>query len=238
MCKSFESMDLFRYDQFCPLARATEILGHRWVLLILRELFVGPQRFSDLRRRLPGLSSSVLTERMTGLEEQGIVRRRALPPPAATTVYELTEDGLDLEPTLIALTRWGARFMLPASAGDHVEPDWLQMATRAFARRGPTPSQRFELRPRNGEFEAVIRVAGGRDGTHPIDDMLPVDACIRAPVRVVMGLMSGAIPAAAALAAQDVQFEGDAEALSDLPKLFEMNLERSQPSSQLKGNSP
>ncbi len=226
-------MDLFRYDQFCPLARATEILGHRWVLLILRELFVGPQRFSDLRRRLPGLSSSVLTERLNGLEEQGIARRRALPPPAATTVYELTQDGRDLEPTLIALTRWGARFLLPPSAGDHVEPDWLGMAARAFARRGPSPTQRFELRPRNGEREAVIRVAGGRDGTHPIDDDLPVDACIRAPVRVVMGLMSGVIPAAAALAAKDVQFEGDVEALSDLPKLFEMNLERSQP----KGNS-
>ncbi len=231
---SLEAMDPFRYDQFCPLARAAEILGHRWVLLILRELFVGPQRFSDLRRRLPGLSSSELTERMTGLEEQGIVERRELPPPAAISVYQLTRDGRDLEPTLSALTRWGARFLLPPSAGDHVEPDWLGMATRAFARRGPTPAQRFELRPHNGELEAVIRVAGGRDGTHQIDDDLPVDARIQAPVLIVMGLMSGAIPADAALAADDVQFEGDAEALSDLPKLFEMNLERSQP----KGNSP
>jgi hypothetical protein len=115
-----------------------------------------------------------------------------------------------------------------------VEPDWLGMATQAFARRGPTPMKRFELRPRNGDIEAVIRVAGGRDGTHPIDDELPVDACIQAPVMIVMGLMSGTIPADAALTAQDVVFEGDVEALSDLPKLFEMNLERSH----VKGNSP
>ena len=227
-------MDPFRYDQFCPLARATEILGHRWVLLILRELFVGPQRFSDLRRRLPGLSSSVLADRVAGLEEHGVVARRELAPPAATTVYELTPDGRALEPVLLALTRWGARFMVPPVPGDHVEPDWLVVAIQAFARPGPTPSRRFELRPRNGDREAVMRVAGGPDGTHAIDDDLPVDACIRAPVMVVMGLMSGKVSPEAALAADDVQVEGDATALSDLPGLFEMDLERNNP----EGTSP
>jgi DNA-binding HxlR family transcriptional regulator len=217
-------MDAFRYEQFCPLARATEILGHRWVMLILRELFVGPQRFSDLRRRLPGLSSSVLTDRLAGLEEQGVVARRELPPPAAASVYELTQDGRELEPALHALTRWGARFLGSPEPGDHVEPDWLSVAVDAFARTGPTPSHRFELRPYSGDRKAVLRVAGGPEGTHSIDDELPVDVSIQAPMIVMMGLMSGAISPEAALAADDVRVEGELETLSHLPDLFEMDL--------------
>jgi DNA-binding HxlR family transcriptional regulator len=218
-------MDTFRYDQFCPLARATEILGHRWVMLILRELFVGPQRFSDLRRRLPRVSSSVLTDRLAGLEEQGIVDRRELGPPAPATVYELTPDGRAIEPVLLALTRWGARFLKLPMPGDHVEPDWLGLAVDAFARSGPTPPRRFELRPYADDREAVLRVAGGPSGTHSIQDDLPVDASIQAPVMVVMGLMSGVISPEAVLAADDVRVEGRSETLSDLPDLFEMNLQ-------------
>lgn len=217
-------MGSFRYEQFCPLARATEILGHRWVLLILRELFVGPQRFSDLRRRLPGVSSSVLAERLAGLEGQGVVDRRELPPPAAASVYELTDDGRALEPALLALTRWGVRFLKSSAAGDHVEPDWLVLAVDAFARTGPTPARRFELRPYSGESEAVLRVSGGPDGTHSIHDDLPVDASIQAPMTVVMGLMSGSISPKTALTDDDVRIEGDIESLSDLPGLFEMDL--------------
>jgi DNA-binding HxlR family transcriptional regulator len=204
------------------LARATEILGHRWVMLILRELFVGPQRFSDLRRRLPGVSSSVLADRLTGLEEQGVVARRDLPPPAAATVYELTGDGRALEPALLALIRWGARFLNSPMPGDHVEPDWLVFAVEAFARTGPTPARRFELRPYNGDHEAVLRVSGGSDGTRSVHDDRPVDASIRAPMTVVMGLMSGAISPESVLTIEGVQIEGNAEAVSDLPGLFEM----------------
>ena len=228
------SVDSFRYDQFCPLARATEILGHRWVLLMLRELLVGPQRFSDLRRRLPGLSTSVLTDRLAGLEEQGIIVRRELDPPASSTVYELTPDGEALEPVLLELSRWGARFMASSTPEDHVEPDWLGLAIRAFARSDPTPERRFELRPYSGDRQAVLRVTGGPNGTHQIHDDLPVDASIRAPVMVVMGLMSGAISLDAILASHDVQVEGDAEKLADLPDLFLMNLETNNP----KGTSP
>jgi len=232
-------MDPFRYEQFCPLARATEILGHRWVILILRELFVGPQRFSDLRRRLPGLSSSVLTDRLAGLEEQGVIARGELPPPAAATVYELTQDGRALEPALFALTRWGARFLDSPAPGDHVEPDWLGVAVGACARTGPTPAHRFELRPYSGDRKAVLRVAGGPDGTHSIDDDLPVDVSIQAPMTVIMGLMSGAISPEAVLAADDVQIEGNAETLLEFPDLFEMDLQpQSQQPDSSKGTSP
>ena len=221
-CDSLLFVDSFRYEQFCPLARATEILGHRWVMLILRELFVGPQRFSDLRRRLPGLSSSVLADRLSGLEEQGVVTRSELPPPAAATVYELTPDGRALEPALFALIRWGARFLTSPAPGDHVEPDWLGFAIEAFARKGPTPARRFEVRPYSGDRKAILRVSGGPDGTHSFHDDLPVDASIQAPMTVVMGLMSGAISPESVLTIDGVQIEGDVEAVSDFPGLFEM----------------
>ncbi len=217
------AVDSFRYDQCCPLARAAEIVGHRWVIPILRELLVGPQRFSDFRRRLPGLSSSVLADRLAGLEVQGVVSRRELDPPAASTVYELTPDGRALETSLLELTKWGARFIAQSRPGDHVEPDWLSLAVLAFARSDATPAKRFELCPYTDAGEAIIRVAGGRAGTHSITDEDPVDARIRAPVVMMMGLMSGAVSIDTALASNAVEVEGDAEAASKLSALFSVH---------------
>ena len=230
------AVDSFRYEQFCPLARAAEILGHRWVIPILREMLVGPQRFSDFRRRLPGLSSSVLADRLAGLEAQGVVARRELGPPAASTVYELTSNGRALEPAFLELTRWGARFIAQSRPGDHVEPDWLGLAVTAFARRSSTPATRFELRPYDEHCEAIFRVEGGPSGTHSIDDDKPVDASIKAPVLVMMGLMSGAITIETALASDEVTLDGDVESASELPGLFKMSFEaeeaQSTPNSQ------
>jgi DNA-binding HxlR family transcriptional regulator len=238
-------VDSFRYEQFCPLARATEILGHRWVMLILRELFVGPQRFSDLRRRLPGLSSSMLSGRLADLEGQGVVVRRTLEPPAASTVYELTADGQALEPALLALTRWGARFLSSSKPDDHVEPDWLGLGVAAFSSTRPSPARRFELRPYQDERQARLRVAGGAEGTHAIEDELPVDLTIEAPVVVMMGLMRGAIPPQTAIDLGGVRIDGAHDALPDLPLLFDFSDAfdatsgelRPQPSPP-KGNSP
>lgn len=81
------------YDQYCPLACALDLLGERWTLLIVRDLLLGPKRYGDLHRGLPGLATDLLTERLRALEEAGIVQRRELPPPAAATVYELTDRG-------------------------------------------------------------------------------------------------------------------------------------------------
>ncbi len=107
-----------RYRQFCALARAAEVIGERWTLLVVRELLLGPKRFSDLRDRLDGISPSVLTERLGRAEVLGLVRQSILPPPAASTVYELTEDGRALEPAILELIRWGGRYLLPARKGD------------------------------------------------------------------------------------------------------------------------
>lgn len=101
------------YGDSCGIARALDIVGERWALLVARELLVGPKRFSDLRAALPRIAPDVLAQRARDLEQAGVVRRRTLPPPAASRVYELTGWGRELEPVLIALGRWGSRAPLP-----------------------------------------------------------------------------------------------------------------------------
>lgn len=97
------------YDDACAVAHGLDVVGERWALLVIRELMLGPKRFSDLRADLPGISANVLTQRLDGLEVAGIVIRRKLPPPAATQVYELTAWGYECEPVLQAFGRWAAR---------------------------------------------------------------------------------------------------------------------------------
>jgi len=101
------------YGDACGIARALDVVGERWALLVVRELLLGPQRFSDLRRALPKAASNVIADRLRELEGRGVVSRRTLPPPAASSVYELTALGRDLEPIVLALGNWGIRVPLP-----------------------------------------------------------------------------------------------------------------------------
>ena len=97
------------YDDACGTAHALELIGERWALLVLRELLLGPRRFSEMRADLPGISANVLTQRLSELEQRGLVRRRRLPPPASVQVYEATEWGLETAPLIRELGRWAAR---------------------------------------------------------------------------------------------------------------------------------
>ena len=95
------------YNQYCAVAHALDVVGERWTLLVIRNLLVAPQRFSDLRKGLPGVSTNILTDRLKLLEKHSVITTRYLPPPAASTVYELTEYGYGLTNVLAALARWG-----------------------------------------------------------------------------------------------------------------------------------
>src|ERR671912_1440056 len=97
------------YEDACAAAHALDLVGERWALLVMRELMLGPRRFSDLRASLPGISANVLTQRLEGLEAAGVLVRRRLPPPASARVYELTPWGYEAEPIFQALGRWAAR---------------------------------------------------------------------------------------------------------------------------------
>lgn len=121
------------YEQYCALARALDVVGNRWTLLIVRELRPGPRRFTDLLEGLPGVSRKLLTERLRDLERDGVIARRELPPPAARTVYELTADGRDLAHAIAPLIAWGARRLGERRSGEFFHPRWLATAMAAFA---------------------------------------------------------------------------------------------------------
>ncbi|HEY0817731.1 MAG TPA: winged helix-turn-helix transcriptional regulator [Rhizobacter sp.] len=119
------------YEDGCAAAHALDLVGERWALLIVRELVFGAKRFTDLRAGLPGISPNVLTLRLEELEHAAVLRRRRLLPPAATSVYELTEWGHELAPILLALGRWGARSPL-LTAGQPVSTASLMMSLQAM----------------------------------------------------------------------------------------------------------
>jgi len=215
-----------RYRQFCALARAAELLGERWTLLIVRELLLGPKRFVDLRQRLDGLSPSVLTARLAAMEAAGLVRRRALPAPAPATVYELAEAGAALEPAIHELIRWGGRFLFPRRRGERAEPDWMRLALTACARRTPTPARAYELEVvERGGTRTTLRVTGGAAGTTLEAGGGPADAKIVADVPGILALMGGPDPAAA-VRAHGITVSGDRAAVQDFPRLFDTTRRR------------
>lgn len=161
------------YEDACGTAHALDLIGERWALLVMRELMLGPRRFSDLRESLPGVSANVLTQRLEGLEEAGVLQRRKLPPPAPAQVYELTQWGLDAEPVILALGRWGARSplqdpALPLSAvGMALSFRAMFLPERAIGAHLTlglrTPRDRFRLAVSNGRIEIERSESGAVD---------------------------------------------------------------------------
>ncbi|MEV6009686.1 winged helix-turn-helix transcriptional regulator [Streptomyces sp. NPDC051976] len=117
------------YQQFCSVARALDVVGDRWVLLIVRELMaMGPSRYSDLKRGLPGIATNLLAERLKVMEAEGLVERYEAPAPVGAVLFRLTESGRELEGVLLALTRWGLRRMTSGPGPrDAVQPQWMAL---------------------------------------------------------------------------------------------------------------
>ena len=149
------------YGDPCGIARALDLVGERWALLVVRELLLGPKRFTDLRAGLRSLSPDVLAERLRGLEGAGIVHRRTLPPPAASRVYELTDWGRELEPVVLAFGRWGSRAPFP-SGDAPLGVDALVLALRTLFDPRAADGLRASYELRLGEQRFHARVAGGR----------------------------------------------------------------------------
>ncbi len=150
------------YDQYCTVARALDVVGERWTLLLVRELLTGPKRFKDLLGGLPGIGTNLLTGRLKALEEAGIVRRTTLPPPAGSKVYELTELGRSLEPVVVELSRWGSRLLGTPRGEDDLRPAWAAVALRSVfdveAVRGSKETYEFRI---DGEVFHVRVEEGG-----------------------------------------------------------------------------
>ncbi len=164
------------YNQYCPLAHALDLVGERWTLLIIRNLFVGPKRFSDLLRGLPSLGTNILTARLKELEENGLIQSRFLPPPAASSVYELTPYGRSLQDVMVALALWGAQSLGTPKAGQVFSTEAIELMLYMLFMPAVTSnlSSIFEVKiegePFNGNFwvkvhDALIAVEQEAPGT-------------------------------------------------------------------------
>ena len=150
------------YDQYCGLARALDILGERWALLVVRDLLIGPKRFSDLQEGLPGIGANALSARLKALEADGLVAKRRLPRPAASTVYELTDRGRALEPAVLELIRWGMELLGEPGPEDRFRPSWLITGVRAAFDPQLAGELRRSYRVDVEDDSFVIRIDRGR----------------------------------------------------------------------------
>jgi DNA-binding HxlR family transcriptional regulator len=202
------------HEDGCGIAHASDLLGQRWALLVVRELLLGPKRFTDLRAGIPDISPNVLGQRLRELEESDIVQRRKLGPPAAVQIYELTEWGRELEPAVLALGLWASGS--PAfPRGVEMGPDSLVLALKSTFQPekadgldatyelllGEIP---FNISVKAGEFEAARGEAEGPEAT------------ISGDPNAIAGVVFGGKPLGKALDSGDVQIDGSRRAVNAL----------------------
>jgi DNA-binding HxlR family transcriptional regulator len=197
-----------RYHHYCAVARALEVVGDRWTLLIARELLLGPRRFTDLAEGLPTIGSSVLSTRLKELEQHGLVVKRTLPPPAASVVYELTDQGRGLGPVLAALADWGMNLLGQPRGDDEIRSSWLVLGLTVTAKPDPrTPDATYELRIDDDVFH--IRTRDGR--LHPAHGPAPTaDATITMTTRTLAAIVGGGLDVTSRRADGLIAVEGDA----------------------------
>ena len=206
------------YGDPCGIARALDVVGERWALLVVRELLLGPKRFTDLRAGLPNLSPDVLSQRLRELEADGLVNRRRLPPPAGSKVYELTERGLELEPVILALGRWGTSVPFPPDGHD-LGPDSTILALKTVfdpkaARNGDLS---VELRLGEQTFSAQVDGRGIEIARGTAADP---DAVLTTSTMTLVGLLWQGLGLGEAERSGQVELEGDRRKLERFLGLF------------------
>ena len=152
-----------QYRQFCPLAKALDVVGDRWTLLIVRELAERPCRYTDLRDGLPGIATNLLADRLKSLEAAGVITAETAPPPVATTLYRLAERGEALLPAADALAHWGAPLLAGADDTDEVRARWLVPAVRTmFADLDVGDAEPLEVELELDDEPITLSVEGGQ----------------------------------------------------------------------------
>jgi DNA-binding HxlR family transcriptional regulator len=202
------------YGQYCGVARALELVGERWALLIIRDLLVSPKRYTDLRAGLPKIPTNVLATRLKELEQAGLVVRRVQPRPSGAIVYELTPYGADLEPVVLALGAWGARSLGELRPGEIITPDILVMALRSTFRPGQQKAK-YELRFGDIVIHAIVDRDDLTVETGPLEGATVMEAF--APIGP---LLTGAIDGAEALKAGLLKTSGTADDLDRFAARF------------------
>jgi DNA-binding HxlR family transcriptional regulator len=216
------------YGEACRFAYALDLVGERWALLVVRELLLGPKRFTDLRAGLPHASPNILAERLRELERVGVLHRRKLPPPAAAQVYELTEWGRELEPVVTQLGAWGARSPLPPEHRE-IGPDSIVLALRSL----------FDAEAAEGLDEASyeLRIGEERYGVEIADGTLslargagpsPAAAIEVEEAGTMAAILTGELPLDEAVAAGAAKIEGSKREAKRFLALFPMPEPRPQ----------
>jgi DNA-binding HxlR family transcriptional regulator len=206
------------YGEACGIPRALDRIGERWALMVVRELVLGPKRFTDLRTGLPAASPNVLSQRLRELEAHGVVHKRKLPPPAASTVYELTEWGRQLEPVLQALGRWGARApLLPGEPMMSFDAHILSFRTLFDPSLAGDFDTSLELRFGEDVFHARVH-----EGTLDMGRGAPAhaDAVVESEVGMLLGISHGRNDLYEALRLEEVRITGDIDSVRQFLRLF------------------
>jgi len=206
------------YRQFCGVARALDLVGERWALLVVRDLLIAPKRFTELQEGLPGIPTNVLTSRLRELEDAGIVRRRAQAQPGRGVVYELTDYGRELEEPVLQLGFWGAKALGAPETGDFVSMTALALALRgAFhPEKARGPQRLYELRVDGKSLR--IAVKAGRV-TVPASSPGEPDLVLEAGAGVFSELFAGRLDVDTARTSGRLRLEGDR---AEARRLFEM----------------
>jgi len=224
------------YGQFCGLVRALDIVGERWALLIVRDLVLGPKRFTDLRAGLPKIPTNVLSARLKELEQSGVVRRRLLPRAGAPgrgderagvgrrrsssgAVYELTEYGRELEDILLRLGLWGAQSLGDPAPGEIVTPDSLALALHSTFQPAKARGVDLTFEVRAGPVVVHAHVHRGHVQARPGAAAGPVDLAIETGP-VFRALLAGEVTPAQALEDGSVRITGDPALLDRFVELF------------------
>src|SRR6266540_2234457 len=198
----------------CGIAHASDLLGQRWALLVVRELLLGPKRFTDLRAGIPDISPNVLAQRLRELDESGIVRRRKLAPPAAAQVYELTEWGRELEPAILSLGRW-ASGSPSFPAGAEMGPDSLVLALKSTFDPAKADGLDASYELRLGEIPFKIAVKRGQFEVSRGEADRP-DATIRSDPGTLASVVFGGNRLAKAVQDGGVEVDGSHRAVNGL----------------------
>ena len=194
------------------------MVGERWAMLVVRDLLVGAKRFTDLHRGLPGIPTNVLTARLKELEEAGIVRRRVLPRPVGSIIYELTAYGLELEDVVIRLGRWGAKSLGEPRPEEIVTADSLVIAMRSTFHPEAARKLRASYEFRVGEIVFHMRVNGAKLAVAL--GPLPGADLIVETGPAIKALMTGELTPAQAIASKSVRLTGDAALLTRFAEIF------------------
>lgn len=218
---SIASVKTRAYGQYCGFARALEVVGERWALLIVRDLLVSPKRFTDLLRGLPGIPSNVLTTRLKELENSGVVRRRVLPRPARAIVYELTDYGTELQDVVFHLGRWGAKALGDPRPDEIITLDSVITALRTTFRPEAARGLHAGFELRFGEIVIHARIEDEK--IEVAEGSLPGADLVIEAGPAIKALMAGEISPADAIASGSVNLSGDPLLLTRFVEVFHID---------------